>query len=577
MEKMNTIKVYTSSSGAELNISAPSTKQVISATNNRAQYYAEQAKKYRDEAKLHRDNAKYYAEQNSDVTFEYMDNVRTILEEKISNKQDSGDYALKNEIPIKVSELENDAEYVAQTLFYTVTNALKLPEQNGCEGFVLMSDGENESWVDLKALDRSQLTNCLLDVPQRIKYTLEGGTFTLKAGSVVIVPYGVEDLTAQYPVGSTFINENFKVADTQWYGGKFFVWAEVVEDMVNSAATTDTNTRTLYLTLNDNLIRAQFYSGSGAEEYTGTKSYLWYRTDENLTKRYSSGTLSTSVCSLPIGTCTANGTVYIGSIDQFFNGIGYIGSAVWADKGVKCSIPNGRNDDGTLKNLEITQPKLTFMAEDRSQTTTDLNKLMLHYRPNNGCLYPYLLLNNNAYYEQDNKPETSTQYYLWFDTDNNRMKQVNDYGATEVPCDRLIIGEMKLTSGSVSNFKTKEPFRALDYNDYISGVGSTAAYIVETYVNGTSGYRIWSDGYCEQWGSIKLTQANNANATVTLLKEYKDTNGTCLVTAGQITYGGGGINYGTVGGRFTANNQIYIMCGAGGEQPTQWRTTGYLA
>ena len=72
MDKKNIVHVYTTSNGAELNISAPSVKQVISATNNRAQYFAEQAKKYRDEAKLHRDNAKYYAEQNSDITFEYI-------------------------------------------------------------------------------------------------------------------------------------------------------------------------------------------------------------------------------------------------------------------------------------------------------------------------------------------------------------------------------------------------------------------------------------------------------------------------------------------------------------------------
>ena len=45
MNGKNEIKVYTTSNGAELNISAPSTKQVISAINNRAQYFAEQAKK----------------------------------------------------------------------------------------------------------------------------------------------------------------------------------------------------------------------------------------------------------------------------------------------------------------------------------------------------------------------------------------------------------------------------------------------------------------------------------------------------------------------------------------------------
>lgn len=44
--------------------------------------------------------------------------------------------------------------------------------------------------------------------------------------------------------------------------------------------------------------------------------------------------------------------------------------------------------------------------------------------------------------------------------------------------------------------------------------------IVETYVNGTSWYRIWSDGWCEQGGYY----SNQSTITVTLLKPYIDTN-----------------------------------------------------
>lgn len=46
-------------------------------------------------------------------------------------------------------------------------------------------------------------------------------------------------------------------------------------------------------------------------------------------------------------------------------------------------------------------------------------------------------------------------------------------------------------------------------------------HIIDTYVNGTSGYRIWSDGYCEQW-------AHKDNwgdiSSFTFLKTFKDTN-----------------------------------------------------
>ena len=75
-----------------LTISTVDLNQVITATNNKAQYFAEQAKKYKNEAKEFCDNARYYAEQNSDVTKAYVDGIAQALETQISAKQDSGEY-----------------------------------------------------------------------------------------------------------------------------------------------------------------------------------------------------------------------------------------------------------------------------------------------------------------------------------------------------------------------------------------------------------------------------------------------------------------------------------------------------
>lgn len=146
MDNKNKIKVYTTSSGAELSISAPFTKQVISATNNRAQYFAEQALKYRDEAKVYRDSAKYYAEQNSDVTFEYIDNIRAALEEKISLKQTAGDYLLKNELPQNVSAFFNDAKYVNESNLEE-----RLPLHNGNKDSYLYTNGESVEWKKINS------------------------------------------------------------------------------------------------------------------------------------------------------------------------------------------------------------------------------------------------------------------------------------------------------------------------------------------------------------------------------------------------------------------------------------------
>ena len=46
------------------------------------------------------------------------------------------------------------------------------------------------------------------------------------------------------------------------------------------------------------------------------------------------------------------------------------------------------------------------------------------------------------------------------------------------------------------------------------------AYITETYQNGTSWYRIWSDGWCEQGGVCAM---NSSWTTYTFLKSYKNT------------------------------------------------------
>ena len=50
--------------------------------------------------------------------------------------------------------------------------------------------------------------------------------------------------------------------------------------------------------------------------------------------------------------------------------------------------------------------------------------------------------------------------------------------------------------------------------------------VVETYQNGTSWYRVWSDGWCEQGG-----YSTSSNVTITLLKTYANTNYT--ITLGK--------------------------------------------
>ena len=50
----------------------------------------------------------------------------------------------------------------------------------------------------------------------------------------------------------------------------------------------------------------------------------------------------------------------------------------------------------------------------------------------------------------------------------------------------------------------------------------TKPYVTETYVNGTSWYRLWSDGWCEQGGQTAALSAST-QTTIELLKEYSNT------------------------------------------------------
>lgn len=57
---------------------------------------------------------------------------------------------------------------------------------------------------------------------------------------------------------------------------------------------------------------------------------------------------------------------------------------------------------------------------------------------------------------------------------------------------------------------------------------SKVIQLVESHIDGKSGYRLYSDGYCEQWDD----NTGIAVTSITFLKPYKDTNYTVLASSG---------------------------------------------
>lgn len=120
-----------------LKVSTNKTQKTIDLTNNKAEYYAGLAEEYKNEAKKFMEQSQYYAENNADITVEQFNALEDSLE----------DYALKSELPMKVSELQNDSLYVKESEMESALNELDvLPSRENCEDMYLKTDGTDVYW-----------------------------------------------------------------------------------------------------------------------------------------------------------------------------------------------------------------------------------------------------------------------------------------------------------------------------------------------------------------------------------------------------------------------------------------------
>lgn len=203
-------------------------------------------------------------------------------------------------VPTKISDLTNDSNFANTDL----SN--------------LTSTGANiGNWS-------SNVTNCITEIPQDIKVEIfdDNGTptFKLKSGSKITAPDGTTKTTTQDQTGTISSD------------GQYFVFT----GMSNGSFQSDSNCKI-----------SQCGSGSSLPADGSTYRKFLNTTDSKMYRWTSNGWVVWEV-SLPVAIITVSSGA-ISSIDQVFNGFGYIGLTVFALPGVKGLIPNGRNADGTLK------------------------------------------------------------------------------------------------------------------------------------------------------------------------------------------------------------------------------------
>ena len=177
-------------------------------------------------------------------------------------------------------------------------------------------------------LNESILTNCLTEIPQDIKLELSNGTLTLKAGSKV------------YNGDGTFYTNSSDISVTPSRGtaSGLFVFSVISGNSIVGFDTT-----------NANLV----FSGDAAPTFAGNYAY-WYDTTVKKVKYTSdAGSSWKENRAFPLCLVTSSSGV-VTSIDQVFNGFGYIGNTIFALPSIKGLIPNGFNTDGSLNSTEFT-------------------------------------------------------------------------------------------------------------------------------------------------------------------------------------------------------------------------------
>lgn len=276
-------------------------------------------------------------------------------------------------------------------------------------------------WTD-NSFPYSRITNCITYIPQDIKWELNGGILTLKAGSKIYDGNGLITITSE---DKTYPHANYN-------GQVTIVWL--------------TNQRGIATAFMGETV-------SSLPAATGSSKCVYNSTDK---KCYCDFNSTWYESSFPLGLFTSTKSEFT-SIDQVFNGFGYIGSTVFALPGVKGLAPNGVNADGTLKNEE------RIWTSVQTTSTTSVGRWLLHLKSNVGARFAGVA----GHFIQDETPIISSTYATWYSPSENILRTTNDGGASWVLSTGFIhcINLTTTTGGVVDSFNPKLPFRAADCND----------------------------------------------------------------------------------------------------------------
>lgn len=307
----------------------------------------------------------------------------------------------------KYNELK-EAGQLVENEFYITPDGGTIPEVNtDTNQQVLSNDGTNLSWRN-EQVGYNQITNCITEIPQDIKLEINNGIITLKAGSKVYNGNGVLKTTT---TDISSVNAN--------YDGQVLI----------------------ALSKDFDVLLTGFVPGETVSELpTSTASFkIYYNTTDK--KCYLDTTDGWQECSLPIALGTSTVSSWV-SIDQVFNGFGFVGSTIFALPGIKGLSPNGNDSlTGIKKNNIISiENILTYTCPNiTANVILDLyaNKIAI---------------NSQAF----DKP---TIDLIFFDEINNY-----NYAGLGISND-IWVGSARIENGKIVLFNPKHPISLVDKNN----------------------------------------------------------------------------------------------------------------
>ena len=263
-------------------------------------------------------------------------------------------------------------------------------------------------------------------------YELNNGVVTLKAGSKVYIPNGFKE-DGVTPKFDTVI---------------------VPADLVRSGTTGENYSRCTVVNSDGTewYIDVHNFSGDTPPSGWGDPTCIWYDTANNIIKRTedSGSTWVQTGLSLPVGlTINTNGV-----LAEFkpFDFVGYIGGVVFALPGLAGLVPNGKNSDGSLANIEerIEDVKIIDMAQS-------------HVGQNRSCLVNNSGITGGSNFYYDVPTSDLQQQEATYISSENKLYRYGVAVDDIYEPHAFLIASMSIDNGNITSFKQETNFLSSKY------------------------------------------------------------------------------------------------------------------